>query len=67
MTAMADQNASTSKSPSATPRDQGLSPDVFFYENELSRKRADARKRAVKQWLHRLLKRSPGTQAADLD
>jgi hypothetical protein len=44
-----------------------MSRDVFFVENELSRKRAEARKRAIKQWLRRLLKRSPGTQATDLD
>ena len=44
-----------------------MSLDVFFYENELSRKRSEARKRAVKQWLRRFLKRSQRTQAADLD
>jgi hypothetical protein len=45
------------KSPPITPWDEGLPPDVFFYENELSRKRAEARKRAVKRWFNRLLKR----------
>jgi len=44
-----------------------MSLDVFMPENRKSRERAEARKRAVKQWLHRLLKRSPGTQATDLD
>ncbi len=59
--------ARTPKSALATPSDEGLPLDAFFYEGELSRKRAEARKRAVKRWFHRLLKRSPGTQAADLD
>jgi hypothetical protein len=49
--------APTPESPSATAWDEGLPPDVFFYEGELSRKRAEARKRAVKRWLNRLLKR----------
>ena len=66
ITAMSEP-ATTSKSPPAPRQGKGLSPDAFFYENELSRKRAEARKRAVKRWIHRLLKRSPGTQAADLD
>jgi len=44
-----------------------MSRDVFIYENEWLHERAEARKRAVKRWLHRLLKRSQGTQAADLD
>jgi len=34
-----------------------MSLDVFMPENELSRKRAEARKRAVKRWFNRLLKR----------
>jgi hypothetical protein len=67
MTAMADQPASTSKSPPATRQGKGMSLDVFFVENELSRKRSEARKRAVKQWLRRHLKRSQRTQAADPD
>jgi len=51
--------APTSHPPAAPLRDEGLSPDAFFYENEGARKRAEARRRAVKRWLHRLLKRSP--------
>jgi hypothetical protein len=35
-----------------------LSSDAFFYENEWSRERAEARKRAVKRWINRLLHRS---------
>jgi hypothetical protein len=36
-----------------------MSRDVFIYENEWLHERAEARKRAVKRWLNRLLKRSP--------
>jgi hypothetical protein len=50
--------ARTPKSALATPLDEGLPLDAFFYEGELSRKRAEARKRAVKQWLSRFVKRS---------
>jgi hypothetical protein len=67
MTVMSDQPASASKSAPVRPDVGRMSLDVFMPENRLARKRAEARKRAVKQWLHRLLKRSPGTQAADLD
>lgn len=67
MTDMSDHPVPARK-PSLEPgKIEGLSPDAFFYENELSRKRSEARKRAIKQWLHRLLKRSPSTQATDLD
>ena len=58
ITAMSEP-ALTSKPPSAPLQGKGMSRDAFFYENELSRKRAEARKRAVKRWLNRLLKRSP--------
>jgi len=44
-----------------------MSLDVFMPENRKSRERAEARRRAVKRWVNRLLKRSQGTQAADLD
>lgn len=67
MTAMPDPLAPVPKSTPAPRQGKGMSRDVFFVENELSRKRAEARKRAIKQWLRRLLKRSPGTQATDLD
>ncbi len=35
-----------------------MSLDVFMPENRKSRERAEARKRAVKRWFHRLLHRS---------
>ena len=67
MTGMSDHPVPARKPSLAPGKIKGMSRDAFFYENELSRKRSEARKRAVKQWLHRLLKRSPGTHATDLD
>lgn len=40
---------------------------VFIYENEFSRERAEARKRAVKRWLHRFFKRSSLAETAEPD
>jgi hypothetical protein len=67
LTVMSDQPASAPDPRPASRRGKGMSLDVFMPENRKSRERAEARKRAVKQWLRRFLKRSPGTQAADLD
>ncbi|MGO9448901.1 MAG: hypothetical protein ACLQQB_04930 [Solirubrobacteraceae bacterium] len=64
---MADQPTPARKSGLAPHEVRGMSLDVFMPENRLARARAEARKRAVKRWLNRLLKRSQGTQAADLD
>ena len=59
MTEMADQHDSVAESTAAPRRGKGMSLNVFMPENELSRKRAEARKRAVKRWFNRLLKRAP--------
>jgi hypothetical protein len=59
MTPMADQLDSAPESTATPRRGKGMSLDVFMPENELSRMRAEARKRAVKRWFNRLLKRSP--------
>jgi hypothetical protein len=61
MTAMSDPLAPTPKSTPAPRQGKGMSLDVFFVENELSRKRAEARRRAVKRWFGRLLHRSSQT------
>jgi hypothetical protein len=58
MTAMSDPLAPAPESAPVPRRGKGMSLDVFFYENELSRKRAEARRRAIKGWLDRILKRS---------
>ena len=58
LTDMSDQPTLGPKSTPA-PHDVGrMSLDVFMPEDRLARKRAEARKRAVKRWFHRLLKRS---------
>jgi hypothetical protein len=44
-----------------------MSLDVFMPENRRSRERAEARKRAAKRWLRRLLGRSPLTEIAEPD
>ncbi len=67
LTTMSDQPVPTRRRTLAPHEVKPLSSDAFFYENEWSRERAEARKRAVKRWLNRLLKRSQGTQAANLD
>jgi hypothetical protein len=56
--AMPDQPTPAPNPVSARPEVGRMSRDVFIYENELSRKRAEARKLAAKRWLHRLLHRS---------
>jgi len=61
ITAMSDPLAPAPKSAPAPRQGKGMSLDVFFVENELSRERAAARKRAVKRWLNRLLHRSSQT------
>lgn len=65
--AMPDQPTPAPNPIPARPDVGRMSPDVFMYENEWLHERAEARKRAVKRLLHRLLKRSQGTQAANLD
>jgi hypothetical protein len=67
ITAMPDQPTRDRKSGLAPHEVKGMSLDVFMPENRISRARAEARKRAVKRWFSRLLKRSPGTQATDPD
>lgn len=67
MTTMSDQPASGPRSAPVRHDVGRMSVDVFMPENRLARARAEARKRAVKQWLHRLLKRSQDTQSVDLD
>jgi len=67
LTVMSDQPVSAPDPRPASRRGKGMSLDVFMPENRKSRERAEARRRAVKRWVNRLLKRSQGTQAADLD
>ncbi len=56
--AMPDQ-PTPAPNPIPAPPDVGrMSLDVFMYENEGAHERAQARKRAVKRWINRLLKRS---------
>jgi hypothetical protein len=59
LTVMSDQPASAPDPRPASRRGKGMSLDVFMPENRLARARVEARKRAVKGWFHRLLKRSP--------
>jgi hypothetical protein len=59
MTTVSDQPASTSKPVPVRPDVGRMSLDVFMPENRLARARAEARKRTVKRWINRLLKRSP--------
>jgi hypothetical protein len=59
--AMPDQ-PTPAPNPIPAPPDVGrMSPDVFMYENEGLHEWAEARKRAVKRWLNRLLHRSHQT------
>ena len=61
LTVMSDQPASAPVPRPASRRGKGMSLDVFMPENRLARARAEARKRAVKRWLNRLLHRSSQT------
>jgi hypothetical protein len=58
MMTMSDQSASASKPAPIRPDVGRMSLDVFMPENRLARARAEARKRAVKRWLNRLLRTS---------
>jgi hypothetical protein len=58
MTVMSEQSSSASKPDPMRPEGGRMSLDVFMPEDRLARKRAEARKRAVKRWFNRLLKRS---------
>jgi hypothetical protein len=58
MMTMSDQPASASKPAPIRPDVGRMSLDVFMPENRLARARAEARKRAVKRWLNRLLRTS---------
>jgi hypothetical protein len=67
MTAMSDR-LSHPINPDPAPHEVVPMPSsVFFYENELSRERAQARKRAIKRWVRRLLGRSPLAENTELD
>lgn len=55
---MPDQPVTARRRTLAPHEIKPLSSDAFFYENEWSRDRAEARKRAVKRWFGRLVKRS---------
>lgn len=57
MTAMSEQSSPASKPDPMRPEVGRMSVDVFMPENRLARKRAEARRRTVKRWLNRLLKR----------
>lgn len=59
MTAMSEQSSPASKPDPMRPEVGRMSVDVFMPENRLARARSEARKRAVKRWFNRLLKRSP--------
>jgi len=58
ITAMSDQPVPARKPSLAPGKVKGMSLDVFMPENRIARARSEARKRAVKQWFYRLLKRS---------
>jgi hypothetical protein len=61
LTAMSDQPVPARRRTLAPHEVKPLSSDAFFYENEWSRERAEARKRAVKRWFSWLLHRSSQT------
>ena len=58
MTVMSEQPSSASKPDPMRPEVGRMSVDVFMPENRLARARAEARRRAIKSWFNRLLKRS---------
>jgi len=61
MKAMSEQSSSACEPDPMRPEVGRMSVDVFMPEDRLARARSEARKRTVKRWLNRLLKRSRQT------